>query len=89
MVRSFWSVAGSAVGCRASRWWVRSSERSLSGFVLVAAFGSCQVAAAFARRWAVQLPKICKGCVLRRRGSLWCVSVPVASVPVSLNLPPS
>ena len=85
MLRNFWQVAGSALGSGCVRWWVRSSGRSVSGAVLVAAFSSARVAGAFARRWAVQLPVVCKGCCVRRRGSFWCVSVPVASVPFSLS----
>ena len=77
-------VSGSAVGCGASSWLVRASSRSASGFVLVASFSSCAAASAFARRWAVRLPAVCRGCAVRRSGASWCVSVPVWSVPLSL-----
>lgn len=75
-VRSVRSVAGSAVGCGASSWWVRCSVRSVSGLVLVAGFASLPAASAFARRWAGRL-----GGGVRVRpapvGSGFCVSVPV------------
>lgn len=84
MVALFPVVAGSCVGSGASRWFVRSSARSLSGFVLVASFASASAARLFAARWAVRLPVACRGCAVRRSGSLWAVSVPVSSVPAAL-----
>lgn len=77
VISSFRSVAGSALGCGCCSWLVRESVRSLSGWVLVAEFGSSAVAAAFARRWAGRLPVQCRGCVVRRSGAFWAVSVPV------------
>lgn len=87
MLRNFWQVAGSAVGSRCVSWFVRQSGRSLSGVVLVASFASARVARAFARRWALRLPAVCRGCVVQRSGALWAVSVPVATVPFSFTLP--
>lgn len=84
MVALFPAVSGSAVGCGACSWFVRSSARSLSGFVLVASFGSAAAARSFAARWAVRLPAACRGCAVRRSGALWAVSVPVSSVPAAL-----
>ena len=84
MVSLFPVVAGSCVGSGAASWFVRSSARSLSGFVLVASFASAAAARSFAARWAVRLPAACCGCAVRRCGSLWAVSVPVSSVPAAL-----
>ena len=84
MVALFPVVSGSAVGSGACSWFVRSSARSLSGFVLVASFASASAARLFAARWAVRLPVACRGCAVRRCASGWAVSVPVSSVPVSL-----
>lgn len=77
MVRSLRSVAGSAVGSGCCAWSVRSSVRSLSGWVLVAEFGSLVFARSFALRWAGRLPVRCRGCVVRRSELGWSVSVPV------------
>jgi len=66
-----WSAfrAGSLAGVR-----VRMSQRSPSGVVVVAAFRSQPSAAVFAARWARRLGV---SVVVRRRGALWAVSVPV------------
>ncbi|MGH2413352.1 MAG: hypothetical protein ACRDEA_06615 [Microcystaceae cyanobacterium] len=77
MLSAFRFVSGSAIGSGCCSWLVRRSERSLSGWVLVARFSSCAGAAGFARRWALRLPVECRGCVVRRSDLGWLVSVPV------------
>ena len=72
------SVAGSAVGSGCVSWSVRGSERSVSGFVLVAGFSSVSLAGRFASRWASRLSGCgVSGCLVRVSGSRWVVSVPV------------
>lgn len=77
MLSAFRSVSGSALGSGCCSWLVRRSERSLSGWVLVARFGSFAAASRFAVRWAGRLPVECRGCVVRRSELGWSVSVPV------------
>ncbi len=60
------------------RGFVRPSCRSLSGFVFVALFRSPCAARCFALLWARALPRVCRGCVVRRAAGGWAVSVPVA-----------
>lgn len=73
------SVSGSAVGSGCVSWLVRPSVRSVSGFVLVAEFGSLSGAAGFARRWAGRLSGCeVSGCLVRVSGRGWSVSVPVS-----------
>lgn len=77
MLLAFRSVSGSALGSGCCSWLVRRSERSLSGWVLVARFSSFAAASRFARRWAGRLPAECQFCVVRRSDLGWSVSVPV------------
>lgn len=62
---------------------VRSSGRSLSGFVTVCGFSTRRVARRFAQVWSDRLPCFCGGCAVRHRSGRFLVSVPVdiASVP--------
>lgn len=56
---------------------VRRSRVSLSGAVAVLSFGSWSAAHVFAASWAMALPGVCRGVLVRRAGSSWAVSVPV------------
>ena len=58
----------------------RPSTRSFSGSVLVCVFPSRVIAASFACRWASRLGR---SVFVRKRGSFFGVSVPVAAVPDS------
>ncbi len=80
------NVSGvSKTACRfgSSGFAVRPSPHGLGGFVAAVGFRRSAYAALFARFWAPQLPAGCKGCVVRRGGGLFWVSIPVlpASVP--------
>ncbi len=77
------SVSRSACAWGASGFGCRSSARALGGFVAVVGFVCGASASAFAASWAPVLPSVCRGCVVRRAGRLWLVSVPVlpASAP--------
>ncbi len=83
MLPSVSVVSRSACRLAASGFAVRQSSRALGGFVAAVGFRRSALAAEFARRWAVQLPAACSGCVIRRSGSYFVVSVPVlpASAP--------
>lgn len=79
----------SAIACRfgASGFGCRPSSRGLGGFVAVLGFKSLACANLAARVCALSLPARCGGCVVRRSGPWFLVSVPVlpASVPASVR----
>jgi hypothetical protein len=72
---SFKSVSGSALAHGCSTWRVRKSIHSFTGSVISAVFSEFQLAANFARRWAVNCGY--RFCAVRRVGSSFSVSVPV------------
>lgn len=57
--------------------FVRPSRRSISGHVAVLLFSSGQKAQRCARLLSTVLPALCGGCVVKRRGASWAVSLPV------------
>ncbi len=65
MLPSVSVVSRSACRLAASGFAVRQSSRALGGFVAAVGFRRSALAAEFARRWAVQLPAACSGCVIR------------------------
>ena len=85
MLPSVLVVSKSACRLGSSGFAVRSSSRALGGFVASVGFVRPALAAQFARFWAALLPAGCCGCVVRRSGRFFWVSVPVlpASVPAS------
>ena len=78
-------VSRSACRLGSSGFAVRPSVHGLGGFVSAVGFARPDLAAQFARFWAVRLPAGCGGCVIKRAGGMAWVSVPVlpASVPVA------
>ncbi len=77
------SLSRSACRFGSSGFAVRPSSRGLGGFVAAVGFRRPVLASEFARYWAAGLPRGCNGCVLKRKGGFFWVSVPVwpASVP--------
>lgn len=80
----------SRLSCRlgASTFSVRGSGVSITGYVACVGFRSFSQARLLAKYAAPRLPSGCKGVLVRRKGGLWWVSVPVTaeSVPEEVAL---
>ena len=83
MLPSVSAVSRAACRFAGSGFAVRPSARALGGFVAAVGFRRGPLAGEFARFWASRLPAGCRGCVVKRSGGLFWVSVPVlpASAP--------
>lgn len=71
------AVSRSACCAGASAVCCRLSGRALEGVVFAVGFRRHAAASAFAARWAVRLPAVCRGCCVRHELGFWFVSVPV------------